>query len=150
MSDFKNTYLDEAEDLFNKIEQILLLLDVQPDDPSLIAEIFRYLHTMKGNSAMLGSQKVTDIVHDIETIFDNVRTHQSILNQEVIDCTLKTIDPLKKIVLNPKSVTNVDEKDLLKLTRQLAAISTESNNDSNITKDTVQTNTYHIYCTKHP
>ena len=52
MIDLKNIYLEEVEDLFKQMEQSLLLLENSPEDPTLIAEVFRSMHTLKGNSAM--------------------------------------------------------------------------------------------------
>ena len=44
---------------------------------------------------MIGSKKVTDFIHNLETIFDKVRSGATELSADIIDCTLHCMDHVK-------------------------------------------------------
>lgn len=122
MENLHNIYLEEAEDLFGKIEESLLLLEKSPDDSSLIAEVFRSMHTLKGSSSMYGSTKVADFVHNLETIYDRVRSHETELTLSIIEATFKSLDHLKKIVQAPDIPDPIDAKYHEKLTAEILGL----------------------------
>ena len=103
MSNLRDIYLEEAEDLFKKMESSLLLLEKTPEDSEvLVADVFRSMHTLKGSSGMFGSLNVADFVHNLETVYDQVRSGTALLSKQIIDTTLTSLDHLKKIVLDPE------------------------------------------------
>lgn len=51
----------------------------------VIADLFRNMHTVKGNSRTYGLGHLTDIVHEVETTYDNMRNDESVeWNQELL------------------------------------------------------------------
>ncbi|MCV9386383.1 chemotaxis protein CheA [Reichenbachiella ulvae] len=97
----RKIFMDEATELFEKIEKNLLEAEQAPEDENLIAALFRSIHTLKGSSGMIGSKKVTDFIHNLENIFDKVRSGMMPLTAEIIDCTLKCMDHVKVLIMNP-------------------------------------------------
>ncbi|MEM6831819.1 MAG: Hpt domain-containing protein [Bacteroidota bacterium] len=144
MENLRNVYLEEAEDLFSKMEESLLLLEKSPEDASLIAEVFRSMHTLKGSSSMYGSTKVADFVHNLETIYDKVRGEEVLLDQRIIEITFKSLDHLKKIVQDPDISDPEDFKYHQKLTNDIVSL-LESGSGVVVTKSTkASKSTYHI------
>jgi two-component system chemotaxis sensor kinase CheA len=70
MEEMKETYIQEANELLENLESSLLSLEDNPNDKSNIEQIFRVMHTLKGNSSMFGLTKIAEFVHDLETIYD--------------------------------------------------------------------------------
>lgn len=99
--DLKNIYLEEAEELLRQMEDTLLLLENNPKDSNLIADMFRSMHTLKGTSSMYGSIRVADFIHNLETLYDKVRNNEVDISSRIIDITFKALDHLKVIVPNP-------------------------------------------------
>ncbi|PIB34943.1 hypothetical protein BFP72_05810 [Reichenbachiella sp. 5M10] len=97
----RKIFMEEASDLFEKIEKNLLAAEKAPQDEALIAALFRSIHTLKGSSGMIGSKKVTDFIHNLETIYDKVRSGMSPLTTEIIECTFQCMDHVKILILNP-------------------------------------------------
>jgi two-component system chemotaxis sensor kinase CheA len=122
MVNLRNIYLEEAEDLFKQMEQSLLMLENSPEDSALIADVFRSMHTLKGSSSMYGSTKVADFIHNIETIYDKVRSHEMTLSRNVIDTTFKSLDHLRRIVLDPEISDPNDSKNHAELADQIMEI----------------------------
>ena len=58
MDSFRQKFIEEAQEFLNELENVSLALESAPEDPGLIEQIFRIMHTLKGNSAMFGFPKI--------------------------------------------------------------------------------------------
>ena len=67
-------YFSEAEDLLQRIEKNLLALEEAPDDPALVQEVFRAVHTMKSSAAMVGFDHLSEYAHLLENLLERVRS----------------------------------------------------------------------------
>ncbi|AGW12320.1 chemotaxis protein CheA [Megalodesulfovibrio gigas] len=87
-------YLDEAQELLENLEDLLLRLDQNPEDTECIAGIFRTMHTIKGSGGMFGYSEIARFTHDIETVFDKVRSREIQANSELVSLTFQAKDHL--------------------------------------------------------
>ena len=62
------TFRQEAAELLETLETVLLDLGQRPDDGDLVDAAFRALHTIKGSGAMFGFDRVAAFTHDFETV----------------------------------------------------------------------------------
>ena len=62
MDNFKIKYKEESLELIAEIEKSLLLMENNPDDFTLSEQVFRAMHTLKGNSAMFGFKIIADFI----------------------------------------------------------------------------------------
>ena len=92
MENFKETFLEEANDLLEQLEVRLLELEKSPDDREIIAAIFRIVHTIKGASAMFGFEAVSHFTHDLENSMEYVRDGRVKVIPEMITMTLQARD----------------------------------------------------------
>ncbi|MGE5476777.1 MAG: Hpt domain-containing protein, partial [Bacteroidales bacterium] len=72
-NDPADTFRQEAQDLFEQLEQALLDMEDRPGDMELIGTAFRALHTLKGSGAMFGFDGLASFAHHLEAAFDQVR-----------------------------------------------------------------------------
>lgn len=100
MDEMKETYIQEANELLENLESSLLSLESNPNDSSNIEQVFRVMHTMKGNSSMFGLTKIAEFVHDLETIYDKIRQNEMQLSKPILDTTLLALDHLNKIIVD--------------------------------------------------
>lgn len=98
MDELKQTYLDESNELLASLEKALLSLEQNPFDKELIEEVFRVMHTLKGNSGMFGFPLIAELVHDLETIYDLIRQNKFSLSRNVLNVTLAALDHLRAII----------------------------------------------------
>ena len=145
MEDLRNVYLEEAEDLLSKMEESLLLLEKSPDDASLIAEIFRAMHTLKGCSSMYGSFKVADFVHNLEAMYDKVRSEDLYLSQNIMDVTFNSLDHLRKIIHEDEITHPAEDKRHQELTRKILELQKEIGKDHKKEVRPAKKYTYHIF-----
>ena len=63
-------FVTEFHEVHNEIEDILLQLENLPDNADLLNNIFRYVHTVKGNLQMIGLDPISEFVHSLENVLD--------------------------------------------------------------------------------
>ena len=100
MEEMKATYIQEANELLENLESSLLSLEDNPNDTSNIEQVFRVMHTLKGNSSMFGLSKIAEFVHDLETIYDKIRQGEMELTKEILNTTLASFDHLNLIIVD--------------------------------------------------
>ena len=81
-------FLIEATEILEQLEESLLELEESPDNTDLVGSVFRALHTIKGSGAMFGFDRVSAFTHEVETVFDEVRSGHMQVSRELIDLTL--------------------------------------------------------------
>lgn len=88
----------EAADLLEQIEHALLDLGGRLDDRSLIDEVFRGLHTLKGSGAMFGFDALAGFTHHCETAFDAVRKGVVAATSELVAVILSAKDHMRYLI----------------------------------------------------
>jgi len=80
------------------MNDILLELEKDTENVSLINELFRITHTLKGMSGTMGFTNMADLTHEMENVLDGVRNHRIQLNEGIIDVLFECFDALDEIV----------------------------------------------------
>lgn len=97
-ADLVQIFQDELRDLLESLDRGLLDLKAAPQDGALVAQVFRDLHTIKGNAAMFGLSDLSDFVHGFETAFERIRTGKAEVTPEVIRLSLLARDEIPGLV----------------------------------------------------
>ena len=96
LSQFYETFFDEADELLAQMEQLLLGLDAQAPDIEQLNAIFRAAHSIKGGAATFGTfQKLAETTHLLENLLDAIRRQDMALRADMVDIFLETKDVLK-------------------------------------------------------
>ena len=66
-------FKDESEEHLGNINKCLLELEKRPDDISIISELFREAHSIKGSARMLNIDAIQLLAHKSEDILLNTR-----------------------------------------------------------------------------
>lgn len=91
-------YFEEGEDLIAEIEGTLLLLERDGANAEAINNAFRCVHTLKGNSAMLGFNATSQFMHALESEFDKFRAGTAVMTPERVSQYLSTCDFLRLLI----------------------------------------------------
>lgn len=95
LSQFYDTFFDEADELLADMERLLLELDIDDPDSDMLNAIFRSAHSIKGGAATFGCfGHLADTTHLLENLLDFVRDGDMHLHQGLIDLFLETKDIL--------------------------------------------------------
>ncbi len=96
-------FRQEAAELLDSLETVLLDLGQTPQDRDLIDAAFRALHTIKGSGAMFGFDKVAAFTHDFETAFDLIRKGKIDANHDIVTVSLSARDYIRTLIEDPDS-----------------------------------------------
>ena len=66
----QEAFREEANELLTELETALLELEENPEDPEIVAQVFRAMHTIKGSGAMFGFDDISSFTHEVETVYD--------------------------------------------------------------------------------
>ncbi len=88
-------FLQEADENLIALDESIVQLEKDQDNPQLLQEIFRIAHTFKGSSAMFGYRQMTDLAHAMESLFELVRQGKIAVSTPVIDALLHSLDVLR-------------------------------------------------------
>ena len=96
ITQFYQTFFEEADELLADMEQLLLGLDLQAPDSEALNAVFRAAHSIKGGAATFGFTALTDTTHLLENLLDRARHGELILSTKMMDIFLETKDVLQK------------------------------------------------------
>lgn len=113
------SFVEETRDLINELEDILLSLESDAVSSEIIDQIFRSIHTIKGSGGMLGFEKVLEVTHDLEDIYDKVRGGDMDFTNELKDISLETIDILKTLLATDEKLNDQDKIRFVNLVRKI-------------------------------
>src|SRR5690625_875365 len=99
LSQFFDTFFDEADELLAEMEGLLLELDIDAPDADDLNAIFRAAHSIKGGAATFGTfEDLAETTHILENILDYIRDGEMQLRPDMIDLFLETKDVLSDMV----------------------------------------------------
>lgn len=87
-------YLDDAEGHLGAFDNGLLSLESTGHDSSLVVSILGSLHTLKGNSGMMGFQSLKTYIHHIEEILKKV-SEEGLELEKVLDSLLHSANVIR-------------------------------------------------------
>ncbi|QRR08748.1 chemotaxis protein CheA [Burkholderia sp. MS455] len=126
ITQFYQTFFDEADELLAQMEQLLLNLDVDSPDPEDLAAIFRAAHSIKGGAATFGFSALTDTTHILESLLDRARNHELTLTKEMIDAFLETKDVLSDQLVDYRASAEPDAAAAATICAKLERLKAES------------------------
>ncbi len=92
MNELLEQFLSEAREALEGIGAMLMALENAPDDTELMAQLFRLVHTLKGNSGLFDFPEMTRVLHAGEDLMDAVRNHRVAYSQGLADRLLDAMD----------------------------------------------------------
>ena len=95
ITDFYDTFFEEANELLRDMEAHLLELDIDAPDPEQLNAIFRAAHSIKGGAGTFGFDVLQRTTHIFENILDQLRHGELTLRRDIVDTFLETKDMLQ-------------------------------------------------------
>jgi two-component system chemotaxis sensor kinase CheA len=120
-----HAFLEESEELLEKLSQALLELEKEPENMELVHEIFRLTHSLKSESALIGFGNLSELAHRLEDVFERIRSGALTLRQELLDVILSVADLIHEMVsriTRGEGDEGVDSRSLLGELARLAGI----------------------------
>ncbi|TDB53414.1 chemotaxis protein CheA [Photorhabdus luminescens] len=109
ITEFYQTFFDEADELLEDMEQHLLQLDPDEPDQEQLNAIFRSAHSIKGGAATFGFIKLQQTTHVLENLLDSARRDEMSLTTDIINLFLEAKDIMQQQLDAYKSSQEPDE-----------------------------------------
>lgn len=113
MDEIIDDFIIESNELLEQLDRNLLQLEKTPDDLDLLNDIFRPVHTIKGNASFLGFVRLTQFTHQLENVLDKLRSGDMQPSAEIMDLVIDGIDKIKEIFTNLRQEDQVETQYLL-------------------------------------
>lgn len=126
------SFISETQDMLNELEEAMLSLE-QDFQQEAIDKIFRFVHTIKGNSGLFDLSNVTELAHKFETVLNKLRSGEMSVQANMIDVFLNSIDRLRTMVSDIHNSGSVAIDDIV---QNLTLVSTGQ--EASITKNTTK------------
>ncbi len=119
---YMEMFLEESREHLQSLNDGLLALENDPEEVSVVNDIFRNAHTIQGMSATMGFTKIAELTHDMENVFDLLRKEQMKVNPDIMDTLFKTIDSLEQMIESVGSGGPEDVVDITSFASKLSAL----------------------------
>jgi len=115
-------YLEEGKRLALEVNLILSPENMTVFSTSVFDEIFRIMHTLKGNSAMFKQKEVEAISKRLEVIYDLIRRNKLAFSSEICELTLQSVDQILNWFDEPNSVNRNIRRNQRNLVSKLSKV----------------------------
>jgi len=90
-------FLQEADEQLQLLDEDIVRLEKEENNPDLMQEIFRAAHTLKGSSAMIGHNRMAELAHAMENVLDNLRKGTLSISPQIVDALLHGLDIMREL-----------------------------------------------------
>jgi two-component system chemotaxis sensor kinase CheA len=123
LSQFYQVFFEEARENLDRMERLLIGLDVDRADNEELNAIFRCAHSIKGGAATFGFADTAELTHQMETLLDKLRRRERAPTAAMVDVLLRSGDALRAQLARHQGAGGeaVDTAELLRDVRALVA-----------------------------
>ena len=132
-------FVAETRELLEQLDEDLVQLEAEKENPELIQEIFRILHTVKGTSGFLNFDRMRLLAHRLEDLLGQLRDGKRKVDEEVMDVLLAGSDRLKELlekIKEEKTDEGIDVEDLVTSVQNMLEMPEEAAPSEVAVKDT--------------
>ena len=98
MDDLLREFLTETSESLSVLDLELVRLEQNPNDPALLGNIFRLVHTIKGTCGFLGLPRLEKVAHASENVLGKVRDGELVVTPEAVSLILESLDRIKGLL----------------------------------------------------
>jgi len=98
MDDLLSEFLTETAENLSVLDVELVRLEQNPNNPELLSNIFRLVHTIKGTCGFLGLPRLERVAHASENVLGKFRDGELTISPSAVSVVLKSLDAIKGIL----------------------------------------------------
>jgi two-component system, chemotaxis family, sensor kinase CheA len=98
LNQYLEVFIEESKEHLQACNEQLLELEKNPEDLTIINEIFRSAHTLKGMSATMGYEDLASLTHQMENVLDAIRNSRLTTTPQILDVIFIAVDHLEEMV----------------------------------------------------
>jgi two-component system chemotaxis sensor kinase CheA len=98
MSQYLSLFIDESKDNLQSLNEQLLKLEEDPNNISILNDIFRVAHTLKGMAGTMSFVRMQKLTHNAENVLSEIRNGKIKVTAEMVDILFQCLDALENYV----------------------------------------------------
>ena len=111
VSQYLEIFIDESSEHLQSLSDCIMVLEKEPDNKDTINEVFRAAHSLKGMAGTMGFKRMQHLTHDMENVFQEVRSDKIDVDSAMIDLLFKCLDALDQYLENIKASADEGTED---------------------------------------
>lgn len=111
VSQYLEIFIDETSEHLQTLSDCIMDLEKDPENMDTINEIFRAAHSLKGMAGTMGFKRMQHLTHDMENVFQEVRSDKIKVNSAMIDLLFKCLDAIDNYLNNVKASSDEGTED---------------------------------------
>ncbi|TMJ18777.1 MAG: chemotaxis protein CheA [Alphaproteobacteria bacterium] len=116
MNDLINDFIAETRDMAQALSGAIVAWEAAPQDRDRLDEIFRFVHTVKGNCGFFDLARLEALSHAAEGALAEVRAGKRVADTRLVNAVLAIIDRIGELVLaleTGESLASEDDEPLI-------------------------------------
>ena len=122
VSQYLEIFIDETEEHLQTLSDCIMELEKEPENMDTINEIFRAAHSLKGMAGTMGFKRMQRLTHDMENVFQEVRSDKVKVNSNMIDLLFKCLDAIESYLNNVKASSDEGTEDNELIIKELSPV----------------------------
>lgn len=98
MDDLLQEFLTETAESMETLDNEIITLEQNPNDPELLSNIFRLVHTIKGTCGFLGLPRLESVAHSAENVLGKFRDGVLEVTPGAVSLILESLDQIKELL----------------------------------------------------
>ncbi len=102
VSQYLEIFIDETNGHLQILSDCIMTLEKEPENMDVINEIFRAAHSLKGMAGTMGFKRMQRLTHDMENVFQEVRSGNMVVTSGLVDVLFQCLDAIEAYLDNVK------------------------------------------------
>lgn len=102
VSQYLEIFIDETNGHLQNLSDCIMSLEKDPENMDTINEIFRAAHSLKGMAGTMGFKRMQRLTHDMENVFQEVRSGNMNVTSGLVDVLFQCLDAIDAYLENVK------------------------------------------------
>lgn len=102
VSQYLEIFIDETNGHLQNLSDCIMSLEKDPENMDTINEIFRAAHSLKGMAGTMGFKRMQRLTHDMENVFQEVRSGNMHVTSGLVDVLFQCLDAIDAYLENIK------------------------------------------------
>jgi two-component system chemotaxis sensor kinase CheA len=98
LSEYKQLFLSEAEEILNASNNVLVKLEKEPTNTDLLNDLFRQSHTLKSMAQSMGYEEIAGLTHSMEATLSLLRAGTLTAEKSTVDLLFESLDALGELI----------------------------------------------------
>ena len=95
VSQYLEIFIDETNGHLQDLTDCIMVLEKEPENMDTINEIFRAAHSLKGMAGTMGFKRMQRLTHDMENVFQEVRSGNMKVTSGLVDVLFQCLDAIE-------------------------------------------------------